>query len=169
MFINLEMILQDGGAHKVVFMVKGESGHKMCMECRNLYAQASGIVVPDDQDEHLTCSLILLEELDCADDDEVRGTVRRLVTRCAAARTVADRKLWETTSGFNNHPRNLLLDPLLDNVIRPVSNFAHDWMHTMVVHGVFNVVAYLLLSALMAVVPGGIRQVLDDLQQFVGL
>ena len=56
------MILQDGGVHKVVFMVKGESGHKMCMECRKLYARASGIVVPDDQDEHLTCSLVLPEE-----------------------------------------------------------------------------------------------------------
>ena len=75
----------------------------------------------------------------------------------------------ETACGFNNHPRNLLLDPLLDNVVRPVSNFAHDWMHTMVVHGVFNVVGYLLLAALMAVVPGGIRQVLDDFQQFVSL
>ena len=86
------MILQDGGAHKVVFMVKGESGHKMCMECRNLYARASGIVVPDDQDEHLTCSLVLPEELDRATDDDVRGTVRRLQELCARARTVEERK-----------------------------------------------------------------------------
>ena len=35
LWARLEMILQDGGAHKQVFMVEGDAGLKQCMECRN--------------------------------------------------------------------------------------------------------------------------------------
>ena len=44
----------------------------------------------------------------------------------------------------------MLLNPLLDNVLKPVSNFAHDWMHAMVVNGVWNTVMYLMMMALIA-------------------
>ena len=168
LFVKLVQILQDGGAHKQVFMVKGDGGHKFCTACRNLYTRASG-VVDEAGDPLLSCSLILPETLDFATDADVRGTVRRLA-HFASTRDPGDVKLMETACGFNHNRFNLLLDPALEHILNPVSNFAHDWMHTFVVHGVWNVVTYLLVAALVAHRrTGGTRQVLSDISEYIGL
>ena len=146
MFAKLNMILQDGGAHKVVFMVKGDGGSKFCMSCRNLYSIASDIV-DEDGDAMLTCSHVLEDELDFATDDDIRGTVRRLAAHAAVV-DADERKLREQAAGFNHNRFNMLLDPELDDVLHPISQFAHDWMHTFVVHGVWNTVLLLLLKAI---------------------
>ena len=144
----LEMILQDGGAHKQVFCIKGESGTKLCMLCRTLYSSASGIVNEETGEMCQACSLTLYSEMDFATNDEVRGTVRRLAD--VAANRPGELALRQQACGFNHNRMNLLLQPSLDTVIRPVHNMAHDWMHTLMVHGVFNTVMYLMLMALQA-------------------
>ena len=73
-FVELRMIVQDGGAHKQVFMVKGDSGLKICTECRNMYTERSGIV-DEDNNDLLICALVRSSEVDFATDDDVRGTV----------------------------------------------------------------------------------------------
>ena len=55
LFCKLGMVLQDGGAHKTVWGCKGDAGSKLCMLCKNLYAQVSGLVDEDGTDL-LTCS-----------------------------------------------------------------------------------------------------------------
>ena len=147
LFAVLEMILQDCGAHKQVFCVKGESGLKQCLGCRNFYAKDHGIVDEEADESLLTCSSVNPAELDFATDDEVRATVKRL----AGFKLTLENKLFkvrEVACGFNHQKFNMLLNPALDNVVRPVSNFAHDWMHTMVVTGAWNTVMYLLIMAL---------------------
>jgi hypothetical protein len=148
LFANLTMILQDGGAHKGVFMVKGDGGSKFCMICKNLYSIGSDLA-GEDGEELLTCSHVFENELDFATDMDIRNTVRRL----AAYKLIDspnDFKLREQACGFNHNPFNMLLDPSLDDVLKPVSQFAHDWMHTMVVHGVWNTIMFLLIEALIA-------------------
>ena len=143
---KLDMILQDGGAHKQVFCVKGESGHKFCMICRTLYSILSNIWDEDAGTDCLTCNLHLFKEMDFAKDSDVRGTVNRLAW--IAANTPGELKLREQACGFNHNKMNMLLEPSLDNIVNPISNMAHDWMHTFVVHGVWNTVIWLLLTAL---------------------
>jgi hypothetical protein len=146
LFSKLGMILQDGGAHKAVYMVKGDGGHKFCMCCRNLYSVASDIA--DENGENiLTCSLVYEADLDFATDADVRDTVRRLAA-FEAVLSPDDFKLREQAAGFNHHRHNMILDPALDNILQPISQFAHDWMHTMVVHGVWNTVILLLVDAI---------------------
>jgi AraC-like DNA-binding protein len=36
-------ILQDGGAHKYVYMIRGDGASKFCMLCRNLFTEASNV------------------------------------------------------------------------------------------------------------------------------
>ena len=160
-FLELGMIIQDGGAHKHVFMVKGEGGHKLCMLCRNLYAEKSGLVNEDGDDE-LTCSLIRETDLDFAEDNDLYDTVDRLAE--TARLRPGQLKLREQAAGFNHHPKNILLDPLIRRILKPVSHFAHDWMHTFVVHGVFNTVMYLLM---MALIESGARDICADLTAYI--
>ena len=58
MYINLRMIVQDGGAHKQVFCLKGDSGMKFCLECRTLFSVRSNVAIQDENGEYfLTCNL----------------------------------------------------------------------------------------------------------------
>ena len=164
LFAKLEMLLQDGDAHKRVFMMKGDSGHKFCMGCRNLYSVSSEIT-NDDGDDFFTCSLIYEEELDFATDDDVRGTVRRLA-EYAATCSSEELRLREQAAGFSNNPANLLLDPALDAILQPVTHFAHDWMHALVVHGVWNTIMFRMLKAL---VDSGVAKAPEDLCDYVAL
>lgn len=43
MWAKLGGILQDGGAHKYVYMIRGDGASKFCMLCRNLFTEASNV------------------------------------------------------------------------------------------------------------------------------
>ena len=77
LFARLGMILQDGGAHKSIWLIKGDAGLKMCMLCRNLVSEKSELVDEDGTDL-LTCSIIHESDIDFANDADIRGSVRRL-------------------------------------------------------------------------------------------
>ena len=161
-YASLQQILQDGGAHKQVFMVKGEAGHKYCILCRNLYSEASG-VCDEHGDSVLTCSHVFGSELDFATDDDVRGTVKRLAD-FAKTKTKAEVEVREMACDFNHNWFNLLLEPRLVGVVHPVSCFAHDFMHTFCVHGVWNTITYLWLSAL---IESGARNTTSLIAEFL--
>ena len=110
------------------------------MLCRNLLSKASRLV-DEDGDDVLTCSLIHESELDFASDSDVRGSVRRLAAKRLECGPGEFSK-WSQAIGFTHQPHNLLLDRSLDDVVFPVSQFCHDWMHAVFVHGVWNSVAY---------------------------
>ena len=112
----------------------------------------------------LTCSHVFENELDFATDNDIRGTVHRLAGY--AVSEPHNLALREQACGFNHDPYNMLLDPSLDEVLKPVSQFAHDWMHTMVVHGVWNVTLFLLLESLVA---AGVPDAVDQLGSYVAL
>ena len=142
---KLGMILQDGGAHKQVFMVKGDGGTKPCFGCRNLYSRLSGIAGEDGEDM-LTSSMHRMSDMDFATDDDVVGTVLRLAD-CAQNRP-GELKLREQACGFNHSKFSIIYESSLRRVVRPVSVMAHDWMHTVVVHGVWNTIVLLCVITL---------------------
>ncbi len=164
LFSDLEMVLQDGGAHKLCWCLKGDAGHKFCVGCRTLFAEKSGIVNGDNNEEILTCNLLLESEQDFATDEEIRGTVLRLAE---FARTSPDTlALREQACGFNHNVHNMLLNPQLNDVVRPVTQFGHDWMHAMVVHGVWNTIMFLLILELIA---SGVGDAPTQFQNYVSL
>ena len=58
-----------------------------------------------------------------------------------ALQTIEFKEL-EQSLGVTYHPRALLLDATLDNIVRPVEVYVHDWMHGIFVDGVFNIVVF---------------------------
>jgi hypothetical protein len=146
LWCNLGMILQDGGAHKLVWHCKGDAGTKMCMLCRNLVSVKSQ-VVDEDGSNLLTCSVVFEKDLDFASDEDILGTISRLA---AAFGTISKAmfELKQQACGFNHEPHGILSDKDLHGIVLPASQFCHDWMHGLLVNGVFHTVAYLLLAGL---------------------
>ena len=102
LFLRLGMILNDGGAHKLVFHCKGDGGTRMCMRCRNLIAEVSNELL-EDGSNMLTCSHVFESDLDFATNEDILGSVRRLAARFATM-TPSDFKLMEQAVGFNHQP-----------------------------------------------------------------
>ena len=65
-----------------------------------------------------------------------------------ATRTSGELKLRERACGYNHNMYNMLLDPALDNALKPATHFAHDWMHTLVVHGAWNALMFAMVTCL---------------------
>jgi hypothetical protein len=167
LWIKLGMILQDGGAHKHVFHVKGDAGTKFCLLCRNLFAIATDVVDEESGETLLGADQLFEHELDFATDTDIMGTLARLVERKATL-SPPNFAMFEKATGFNYEQHGMLLDHSLQSVVKPVSHYCHDWMHCMLVNGVFNTITYLMLSSLKAVkFLGG--KVYQDIYNYISL
>ena len=67
---------------------------------------------------------------------------------------------------MNHHPANMLLDAALDEIVHPATQFSHDWMHALLVSGVFQHVLYLVLKAIKN---HGIADIYQMLEQYVAM
>eukprot|EP00933_Yihiella_yeosuensis_P004919 TRINITY_DN109326_c0_g1_i1.p1 TRINITY_DN109326_c0_g1~~TRINITY_DN109326_c0_g1_i1.p1 ORF type:complete len:703 (-),score=112.07 TRINITY_DN109326_c0_g1_i1:23-2131(-) len=145
--VDLQMILQDGAAHKLVFNLKGDAGTKMCVACKNLISLSTDVVDPESGEVILTSSLTYEHELDKATDEDLKSTVARLLDRKKTLSSHLFAK-WEQAVGVCYEPDGLLFCKDLASVLRPISQLAHDPMHALMVSGIFQTVLFLLLSSL---------------------
>ena len=142
------MFLQDGAAHKSTWHCKGDAGTKLCMLCRNLVSETSELT-DEDGAKILTCSLVHEDDMDFATSDDIRGAVRRLAGH-ADSDTKAMFAKRQQAVGFTHQPHGLLMDPTLDNLVHPATQFVHDWMHGVFVNGIFQTVIYLVFEDLIS-------------------
>ena len=163
-FAKLGMILQDGGAHKHMWHCKNDSGTKLCMLCLNLVSEESELV-DEDGSNMLTCTLVQEADLIFASDDAIRGAVKRLAMKVATL-SAAECDMWSQAIGFRHEPDGLLLDPDLDDIVKPATHFCHDWMHACMVHGVFHTTGYLVLESL---IDAGFKDVWNQLHDYMAM
>ena len=161
LFARLTMILQDGAAHKYVFSVKGDAGTKFCFLCRNCISKRSSIS-DDSGDLLLVSSELRYEDLDLATDQDIRGSLLRLV-RAHGHLNQANFQLLQQAIGFTYDGHAMMFDPSLFQVLQPVQQYCHDFMHCLFVHGVFQTVVTLLIAA----VSTKIRGVQEQLQDYM--
>ena len=151
LYAELDMMLQDGGAHKHVWCCKGDGGTRICMLCGNLVAHKSGIA-----DEHgedmLVCSLVHADECRWSTDAEILASVDRLAG-LRATESNTDFKKWQQAIGFTDEPHGVLRDPAIRQHIKPSKQYAHDWMHGLFAGGVFNIMFWLLMNAVKTIQP----------------
>ena len=126
-FASLAMVVQDGGAHKSIFLCKGDAGTRMCMLCKNVVAVRSKLTNVDGT-KLLKSNVIFAEDLDLATDADVRGALRRLEAhkRSCSATTF---KVWEQSIGFTYCEHGSLQDAALERYVFPTTIYCHDWMH----------------------------------------
>jgi hypothetical protein len=146
MFASLRIIVQDGGAHRDTWQCRGDGGTKFCFLCRNVVASKSRLADPDGG-ALLKCDIIKESELKLATDATVFATVRK-VAELAVTMNAKEFEQVEQAYGFRHSPYSLMLDPALADVVKPVSQFMHDWMHLLFVHGVFNITVHLFVASM---------------------
>ena len=137
------MILQDGSAHKYTYGVKGDSGTRFCFLCRNAVASGS-LVAKHSSDDILVTSIADVDQLRFATDEDIRSACDRL-KEAKANMSATNFKLYEQVVGINLNEAGLLFDEALVDIVRPCSQFCHDWQHCLFVSGVFHTTLYLLL------------------------
>jgi hypothetical protein len=150
LYFELGMFLQDGGAHKLVLGVKGDSGSKYYLLCKNEFVIALG-EAGEESDDEIISTVIQRKQMALATDADILASVGRLEQRRLTCST-ADFKLWEQATGLNYQPNGLLFNKALRQAgaIKPASQYCHDWMHGTCSSGVMSVCIFRLFMSLTA-------------------
>lgn len=138
--------LGDEKALKEIFCLKGATGTKPCVTCLNVVQYLDR---PDGTS---------LVGIDCADtskfqantDDGFYEIADRLQRAHRGGATKAALARLEQVLGVNHDPNSIVYDKHLRKIVRPVSHYLRDWMHTIVGHGVAGTEMAMLLQALAA-------------------
>lgn len=151
LFLVMNQMIQDDGAHKLVWGCVGAAGTKFCMLCLNALSHSSG-EVDEDNNELLAVDILRRRDLHLASCAQIYEALDRLDAYVAADPTMSDAKLktHEQHLGFKRNPYGLLHRARLRRHIHPSLQFVHDWMHVMCVQGVINITLYLALKVLNA-------------------
>jgi hypothetical protein len=149
-FVELGMFLQDGCAHKYVFGVKGDSGVKFCMLCKNSDLRITEACA-EDSDEDVVFTYTKRSDMSVSTDKEILDSVQRLASRKESCCS-REFKRWEKATGFNHQPHGLLLNERLRKagVLKPASQWCHDWMHGMASNGCLVKAIFLVCTWLSA-------------------
>ena len=145
-FLQFGGILQDGGAHKNTWSVKGDGGTKFCPLCLNLVSSRSNLVSQDGEailtsDMHFSSNLVL------ASNSSIWKSIDTLAKKKNEL-TQHNFKLWEQAAGYNFEPQGLLFDKELREYVKPADHFLHDWMHCLLCNGIVATIMNLLLKDL---------------------
>ena len=152
-------ILQDGGAHKYVWHIRGDGASKYCVLCRNLFTESSNLV-DEDGTNLLRCNIIKLDELVPMTGVDLRNNARYIESQVGLP--VEKFTELQQAVGLTHHPHALLLDRELDDVFDPCEVYQHDTMHGCYVDGVVNLVVYLLFETFIARGMTTVYQVFSD-------
>ena len=165
LFAACKWLLQDGAAHKSVWHCKGDDASKLCMLCKHVMTQECNLV-EEYGSSMLTCNVIKKADLELAVAGDLRRQARYLSRRAPPANSIADFNAMEQALGMTHQPGSILLDRELDHVVDPVDHYLHDVMHCLFVHGVCNVIIYLLLEEL---ITAGMKDIYEQLENFLQL
>ena len=77
LFLKLETFLQDGGAHKLTWHIKGDSGVRFCLLCKGLVSMASELAGAD-PDGDFVSNVNSWEELNLASSEELKNDAARV-------------------------------------------------------------------------------------------
>ena len=156
-FAALECILADELALHSLWLYKGSSGLKCCIECMYIYnpiwVHADLVEDTDDYIAYDTTTDL------CKCKQHTTATIRAIYQSLADAKpalTADEFAAKETRLGFTYNPNSLLGDPDLKDVIFPDRQNTYDWSHN-ILQGVFQVTLWSVLTHLKASWPRGLH------------
>ena len=147
------------------YSVKGDSGSRFCLQCKNIFeikAKKAG----SDSEEELpeVCKYVKVSQLELASDEEVLASWARMQTRAERHRagflSASDFKQWEQACGISWDENSLLASPSLQGLLKPCTQWVHDWLHCLLSNGIFATATFLWLNSL---------DMWETLQGYVGL
>ena len=146
LFWTLGFFLQDGSAQKFTFSNKQDSGSRVCTHCKNIFRSTAK---DDDQGQKEISKYIKHSQLDIASDQEILSSWTRMETRANSC-SKAQMKTWSQAAGIDWSAQALLASAILkkQNILRPISQYMHDFMHGLASNGVLTWITFLLIQSL---------------------
>ncbi|CAE7277691.1 unnamed protein product [Symbiodinium necroappetens] len=147
---KFKILVQDGAAQKFCLAIKGDSGSKFCVKCKNAICIRSEVQASEndeEDDDTSTAKYTRKSQLQFATDPEVLESWQRMEQRFLSE-TPQNFAKWEQATGFSFSSQALLGSTKLRPFLEPVSCYMHDWMHGVVANGTLNIVGYLFLQAM---------------------
>jgi hypothetical protein len=116
------------------------------MACKNIFRLSSK---DDDQGQKEISKYIKHSQLEIATDQEILDSWSRMESRASSCNK-AQLKTWSQAAGIDWSEKALLASPTLrkQNLLQPISQYMHDFMHGLASNGVLNWVTFLLIQAL---------------------
>ena len=131
---DLGAFVADGGAHKYLFSVKGDGGIRPCILCKNIISAATTDL--DDEDAILTSDVFQECDLQFTTENDWRRTLLRLLEKQDALNAF-DFDCWQKACGITFNPHAMIFNHKLVHIVKPISQWMHDWMHGLLVKGVW--------------------------------
>ena len=129
---RLGAFCQDGQAHKLLFSAKGDGGTRCCTLC-NVVANGS---VESEQTVVMN-QATREDQLELTTDSSFAQSIISLVEKRATF-SKANFALWEQASGLVYNEHCLIYQPDLCKLVKPVSQWCHDYMHAFFVKGIWS-------------------------------
>ena len=116
-FAKLAILIQDGGAHRCIWLTRGDNPSKLCLLCKNLFSESSQICDYDGCNLFV-CNALRQEDLVPATSADIRNTARYIESK-AGTLNVEDFKRLQLALGITHCEHAVLLDRSLDEVLEP--------------------------------------------------
>ena len=130
--LRLGAFVADGGAHKYLFNVKGDGATRCCILCKNIISKYTDLGV-----ELLSSKIYREDGLDMTTDREWHQSLVRLLEKKDTLNQ-SDFKLWQQACGITWNAHAMIFNPNLVSILKPVSQWLHDWMHCFLLKGVWS-------------------------------
>ena len=127
---RLLCFIQDEKAHKEITAVKGASGTKCCLKCKNV----TRLVDVRDDPYFQDFASALPASFDLHTQESFEAMVQKL-SDSAGNITRRQFKVLQQSLGLNYEPRGILWDATLRPHFSPVKHCYEDWMHTLLASG----------------------------------
>jgi hypothetical protein len=148
MYLDFHMVLADGAAQKLVWSSKGGAGTKFRMLCANVHAAKKTCNDADPEEVH--CDAKRYSQLQLVTNQQLLASYQRLHVR-HGTRNKKEFAFWQEATGLSYFKFAIMLNQnlLSRNLVQPVSQCWHDWMHG-ILQGTAPIVLHHTLQAIAA-------------------
>lgn len=130
--MKLAYVVQDGGAHKFFWSVKGDAGSRYCIKCSNVFA---GI---GEEEVDPVSSFTKVSDLKLSSSNELLASWDRMEARASSC-SQTEFKMWQQATGISWNPFSVVACKDLRHVLRPQEQYVHDWMHCLLSNGLLGI------------------------------
>ena len=137
-FFEFDLLTGDELSIQQINCTRGASAEMMCMCCLNVKSKWSLDRHHDTEGFFVSSTEVDMSKLRLHTDQTVIEIAKKLQARSA----IEGKTKFETTQkqlGFTYSPGMITLDPVTTTIYKPISALVWDWMHCMLIDGVFAI------------------------------
>ena len=138
LFFEFHLLTGDELSIQQINCTRGASAEMMCMNCLNVKSKWSLDMEHDATGFFVSSTELDMSKLKLHTDDTVIAIAKQLQARSA----IEGKTRFVTTQkqlGFTYSPGMITLDPVTTTIYKPISALVWDWMHCMLIDGVFAI------------------------------